>query len=376
MARILSGDDVTRLLNDDSESARAETAVKIATEFGGEELSPAERAIAEDVLRRLLSDASVRVRKALAESLKSCPLLPRDMAQALARDVDEVAVPVLESSPVLTDADLVALLREATPVKQTAMAGRAQVSEALADALVGTGHGEVVARLVANPGAQLSEGALTRVLDKFGSREDVTTPLVHRERLPIVVAERLLTLVSDALRQHLVVCHDLPPQLAADVVLQTRERAIVGMLGEGESEADVAHLVEQLHANGRLTPSLIVRALCMGDITFFEAAVAALARVPLANARALVHDRGPLGLEAIYVKAGLPESLFPAVRTAVTVIHETDYDGGPHDRDRFRLKVMERILTQFEHLGAIGADTLDYLIAKLEKFEAGEGRAA
>jgi hypothetical protein len=37
---------------------------------------------------------------------------------------------------------------------------------------------------------------------------------------------------------------------------------------------------------------------------------------------------------------------------------------------------MERILTQFEHLGAIGADTLDYLIAKLEKFEAGEGRAA
>ena len=256
------------------------------------------------------------------------------------------------------------------------MAGRAQVSEALADALVGSGHGEAVARLVANPGARLSEGALSRVLDKFGSREDVTTPLVHRERLPIAVAERLLMLVSDALRQRLVVCHDLPPQLAGDVILQTRERAIVGMLGEGESEADVTRLVEQLHVNRRLTPSLIVRALCMGDITFFEAAVAALVRIPLANARALIHDRGPLGLEALYVKAGLPESLFPAVRTAVTVIHETDYDGGPHDRDRFRLKVMERILTQFEHLGAIGADTLDYLIAKLEKFEAGEGRAA
>ncbi|MGB8275650.1 MAG: DUF2336 domain-containing protein [Alphaproteobacteria bacterium] len=373
--RILSQSDVNKLLTDSSEATRADTAAKIAAEFQAKTLSPRERAIAEDILRRLTVDISVRVRKALSESLKACSFLPRDMALALSHDVDEVAVPILEGSPVLLEADLIALVRQASEPKQTAVASREEVSEALSNALIDTGREGVVAQLVSNSGAVISDGGLARVLDDFGYCASVTTPLVHRQRLPVTVAERLLALVSDALRQHLVAHHDLSPSLAADVILQTRERAMVGLLEEGAEEQDVEGLVLQLRLNGRLTPSLVVRALCMGDVAFFEASMAALARVPLANARTLIHDRGPLGLEALYAKAGLPEAMFEAVRTAVSVIHETAYDGGPNDRDRFRVKVMERILTQFEHLGTIGPETLDYLIAKLEKYES-EGFAA
>ena len=52
-----------------------------------------------------------------------------------------------------------------------------------------------------------------------------------------------------------------------------------------------------------------------------------------------------------------------------SLIHETEYDGGPADRDRYRRRVMERILTQFEHLGSIGRDNLDYLVDKLARLE-------
>jgi hypothetical protein len=37
-------------------------------------------------------------------------------------------------------------------------------------------------------------------------------------------------------------------------------------------------------------------------------------------------------------------------------------DGGDHDRERFRARVIERILTQYEDLGP---DDVDYLLDKL-----------
>ena len=91
-----------------------------------------------------------------------------------------------------------------------------------------------------------------------------------------------------------------------------------------------------MHANNRLTPTVVLRALCMGDITFFEIALATLANVPVVNARVLIHDVGRLGLKSLYMKSGLPPRLLPAVRIAIDVVSETPMDGGEHDRERYR----------------------------------------
>jgi uncharacterized protein (DUF2336 family) len=143
--------------------------------------------------------------------------------------------------------------------------------------------------------------------------------------------------------------------------MQSRERAIIN-LSSGSSEQDLAKLVAQMHQNKRLTPSLILRALCMGDIAFFEVAMALMANVPLVNARILIHDGGRLGLKSLYEKAGMPPRILPAVRVAIDVVHETPLDGGEHDRERYKARVMERVLTQYEDFGS---DDLDYLLDKL-----------
>src|SRR3546814_19380496 len=79
--------------------------------------------------------------------------------------------------------------------------------------------------------------------------------------------------------------HDLPADSAANRILQTRERATVSLLSRGASGADLEELVFQIHVNGRLTPTLIIRALCVGDMAFFEAAMARLGNVQLKNAK-------------------------------------------------------------------------------------------
>ena len=87
-----------------------------------------------------------------------------------------------------------------------------------------------------------------------------------------------------------------------------------------------------------------------------------MANVPLVNARILIHDAGRLGLKTLYDKAGMPPQLLPAVGVALDVVHELELDGEAHDLERYRAKVIERVLTQFE---ALADEDVDYLLAKL-----------
>lgn len=367
MISTISTRDIDRLLTDPSAAARADVADKLAAQFSTAALSEAERQIAVDIFRLMMKDAAVRVREALARNLKSTPNLPHDVAVALARDVESVALPILEFSSVLTDDDLVEIVKSSNPQKQVAVARRSVVPTRVADALVDSRNGEAVATLVGNEGAQLTEGALLRVIEDYAEAEQVKESMVRRAHLPITVAERLVAVVSESLRDYLVTHHELSPNLAADLILESRERATVSLLSSGADDGDVLKLVRQLHAHGRLTPSLILRALCTGDLSFFEAAVSVLANAPIVNARTLIHDNGRLGLWSIYMRTGLPERLYPAFRVAVDVARETGYDGGERDSERRVCRMIERILTQYEDLGQ---DNLDYLLRKLNQIAA------
>lgn len=362
----LQEEDVARLLANPSADTRAELAVKIAGQHP--KLSSHQRKLAEDIFRLMVKDAEVRVREALARQLKENPLVPHDVALTLARDVNAVALPMLQFSEVLTDEDLIEIVKAQSPEGQVAVARRAHVSANLADALVDTRNEAVVATLVSNEGAELSEDTLQRVVDEFGDSETVGRPLVERASLPVTVAERLMAKVSDNLREALATRRDVNPETVANLLLQAREMAVLGL---ADSDTDVAKLVDHLYRNGRLTPSIILRAVCMGDTTFFELALAKLARIKLENARTLIHDAGKRGFEALFDKAGMPKAFFQAMRAAIDVSYEMEYDGGPNDRERFSRRMIERILTQYGDLGVeFENDDLEYLLAKMNQLPA------
>ncbi len=368
--KTLTKEDVSKLLADPSGENRAETAAKIAADFGEGTLTEAERKMAQEIFRIMVNDAEVRVREALAHNLKENPAVPRDVAVTLAKDVDSVALPVLQFSEVLSDEDLIEIVRSQGAAKQVAIASRSKVSEEVSSALVETENEKVVTTLVANIGAEISEKSLHKVVENFGDTEAVQDAMVHRPKLPVTVAERLVTLVSEHLKEELAKRHELSSSLATDLILQSRERATITLSGESDDD-DVGRLIRQLRENGRLTPSIVLRALCMGDLNFFETAICELAEVPLVNGRQLIHDSGQLGLKALYEKTGLPEAHFPAVRAAIDVARETDYDGRENDRERYSRRMLERILTQYGDLGVeFDSDDLEYLLAKMNELPA------
>jgi uncharacterized protein (DUF2336 family) len=366
----LTAEDVARLLRDPSGAVRADTARKLAMQYDTPDLSESERGLAEDIFRLMLRDAEVRVRESLAMNLKGNPLVPHDVALTLVRDVDSVALPVIESSQVLTAEDLMQIVHGHDLDRQKAIARRDSLEDVVANSLIEEGTAEVAATLAANPGAQMTEKTILNMVERFGDDPIVQDPLVHRAQLPVTVSERLVHRVSEALKEHLLQNHELPADVAADLVMQSRERAVITLSSES-AEDDVERLVRQMQEHGRLTPSIILRAACMGDMKFLEYAFSVRADVPILNTRQLIHDSGPLGLKGVVQKASLPEAFYPALRAAVEVAHEMDFDCGDHDVERYQRRMLERILTQYGDLGVnFEGNDLECLLAKMNQMPA------
>ncbi len=364
MENTLNEEDVKRLLSDPSGETRAEIAGKLAIQHSV--LGERQRQMAEDIFRIMVKDAEVRVRAALSQQLKENPFVPHDIAMSLAEDVSEVSLPMLQFSEVLTEEDLIEIITsQDDEARQEAVAHRAHVSPHLADVLVESGKEKVVSALVGNDGAELSDQTLNKVVDKYADRDAVGSVLVDRAHLPVTVAERLMAKVSENLRTVLSKRRNISPEMATTLLMQAREMAVLGL---ADTNTEVNKLVDHLYRNGRLTPSIVLRAICMGDMLFFDDALAKLGKVSLGNAQKLIHDPGKRGFQALFRKTGIPNQFYRAMRAAVDVSSEMEYDGHPHDRERFSRRMIERVLTQYGDLGVeFESEDLDYLMAKMSQ---------
>ncbi len=92
---------------------------------------------ARATLNALAIDAAVRVRAVIADCVKAMPDAPRDLILQLAHDAaPSVCDPIIRLSPLLTDADLLALLAMPPhPAIATSVARRPGLSAAVADAV-------------------------------------------------------------------------------------------------------------------------------------------------------------------------------------------------------------------------------------------------
>lgn len=371
MRTSLTQDDIRRLVRGDSPEARANAAHKICKRIDAMDLTGEDQESARQILDLMCNDAAALVRRALAVTLRNSPKLPRDIAIKLAKDIDAIAVPILKNSPVITDEDLVEIVLSGSSEKQIAIAQRPTLGEGLTEVITLYGSKPAVEACTLNEGAAFSDDGYAGMLKRFANDDDIKGALISRSTLPIHVTEKLVSMVTGELFDTLVNKHELPPQLAIEIASGVRERATLDLVEQAGLSSDPARFVQQLHLNGRLTPSLIMRALCLGHMGFVEHALAELGGVPRSKAWLMVHDAGTLGLKTIFERAGLPSGMFTAFRLAVDIFHKTEMDGAPGDKDRFRQRMVERVLTQFQ---AIPRADLEYLLEKLDALDQGRDR--
>ncbi len=370
---MLTISDIEQVRNGGMGAAIVVSAENVAGAYCGSADASKEREIAEDVLATWLGQAALEVREALARQLRSCPFLPRKLALEMAADVESVAVPMLRHSPAFTADDLCAIVRSTGAAQRIAVAGRSEVPRAVAAALIATRQEKIVATLVRNQGAKLSEALLHRIVDDFEDCLPVHEGLASNEALPISVGERLITLVAEHLRQRLVTRFDLPRALAGELTDLSREAAVSASVpahgDTGFAEALVTHLSEQ----GRLTQTFLLRALCDRRIAVFEVGLARRAGLPLADTAKALRGGDPIGRSNLFLRAGISRLLVRAFCAAVDgFINAAAPPEGEASSDKQIRWVINKMVQQYEDIDPSELEAvMTRLYRKLQKAKGG-----
>ncbi len=330
-AEPLTRDDVRALGEDRSAGQRARIAGKIGARIG--DLSRQSNAqLVEAVLELLVRDVAKEVRRALAEAVADSHEVPHAIARRLAGDEIEVAEPVLRQSPLLSDDDLIEIVRTNAMQYALAVAGRSQLSEAVSEVLVDTGEAPVVARLVGNVGARLSHETLRRVVADFGAERLVQDRLVRRPELSFELVDRLVRLIAEGLEWELVRTHRMPMEQAQAIVRAARERSAIDLVARDHGSRSLEQHLRARFQAGELGHETLLAMLRDGDVAGFEVGVALHGREPLARVRKLLYDPDRRRLAAICVRAGFPVAHYVLVRMAIEFA-EAAVEGRPPRTD-------------------------------------------
>lgn len=291
--------------------------------FGPAERTEAETALYGAVLSDLTEAMETAVRAELAERFSQAPDAPHQLIRRLANDEAEaVASPVLSASPVLTEADLISVVRSRGQGHMRAVSRRAAVSEAVSDAIVERGDDETLGVLLGNQGASLSRAASEAAVERAQVNPALHQVTVERASLPADLLNDMYFAVERRLRERIIEENArLDPAVLEQALTAGRTRVAAD---DGVLPADYAEslaYVEELRAANQLTPQVLARFLRSGGRTAFLIALSQLADIDFHTAREIIERRELDALAVVCKAADLDRALF---LTYAVVLLNTD----------------------------------------------------
>lgn len=297
------------------------------------------------VLEALATDQVVRVRQILVNGLKLFADAPRSVVLALCRDSEpDVAAPMLESSPVLEDDDILDLVQEVPDWAQEAVARRQEVSPRVAKAIVEHGAPSAVAELAANDGAEIPEAALDAIVERADGDEALQQSLARRRKMPGRFLVKLAKMAAAPLLSVIRRRDDIDAEtgvsldgIARDRDGESREagpdspeprpgpaakgkpRPVAENPGENPGDTPASppppaldaapgetatEYAIRLHKEGGLDDDMVAAALDDGETDFVVTALALRARVGRATVRAILDSRSPKAVTALCWRGG------------------------------------------------------------------------
>jgi uncharacterized protein (DUF2336 family) len=326
---------------------RAEATRSLARAWLLSDLSEDDRAAAEGALLMQLDDPSPLVRQAMADVFARSVSAPAAIIEALAIDQTSVALPVLEHSPLLIDADLVDLVATGNGEVQCAIARRVNLPASVCAAIAEVGSPSSALELIENPYAELAPFSWDRIVERHGHLAAIRESMLALEDLPAATRLALVAKLTNTLTQFVVARQWLSADRAGRLAGEAMDRSTVNIAARTRGD-EMRELVRHLRTTGQLTIGLILRALLSGNLELFDLALVELSGLPQRRVSALIYDGGGASLNALLVRAGLPESTFPAFRAALEARDQIGFVGTVGGATRLRRRMVERVLTVCE----------------------------
>jgi uncharacterized protein (DUF2336 family) len=281
------------------------------------QLSP----ILGEIFLFLARQAERDIRKALAERLAHADWAPTALINVLALDEIEIAAPILASSPVLQDEDLLKVLIEASLDHQIAVARRPQISGRVADAVIERGVPAVLTALATNRTAQISGEGFRRLVDHSRRIAALRGPLSRHPGLTEALAEQMYHWVGAALRESIGARFQVDDRKIGAAVYDAVEgvmraaRPEEAVLDSPEREEMERRLVTKLQTAGQLKPALLIRAVRERRLSLFVHGLSALGGFTVHQIQQALGAPKPEALYYACASVGIDRAVFPTLLT-------------------------------------------------------------
>ena len=297
------------LADDDEDDVRVELARKIGRLFPGLLLAEKKhlRDLTIETLERLARDEEPRVRAMLAEEIKHLDCISKDVVQRLAHDVEfVVCTPVIEYSPLLSDADLIEIVAVShTNAMLSAVARRKGLSGDVSDAVVATGDTTAIAALLTNIDARLRKKTLDTIISQAAEVAEWHGPLVLRTDLSARAVRRVASFVASALIDLLAARQGLDDATRTHLARKLHARRRQETRTADKQPPNAAAEVEAARRAGKLDDGFVATAAeaCQKDTV--TRALSVLAKVDELVARRILDSGSAKAVTALCWRAGL-----------------------------------------------------------------------
>jgi uncharacterized protein (DUF2336 family) len=283
-----------------------------------------------DVFMALVVEAERDIRRALAEKLAHATWAPPALVNVLALDDIEIARPIILSSPLLKDQDLIRLLVEATIEHQIEVARRPRLSGEVVNAILDGGEPAVLTALANNQTAEVSQTVMLRLVEASRRVASLRSPLVRHPKLSQMLAEQLYGWVGQALKSAISERFRVDGPALDEAVSHAVAKAHAGesekpflVERDGEREDMERRLIAKLESAGQLRPGYLIRALKEGKLTLFVSAMSTLGGFAIPDLHRACGLPDPEALAFACCAVGIDRGAFPSVLMMVR-----DLNGG------------------------------------------------
>lgn len=300
-----------------------------------------------NLLLKLTVDPVRPVRKEVINLLSGLHGLSEDLVFSIISDDDEFALPFLAVTKSLNKRMMTAIAKVGDAARKSVIAARGDCPAEAADIMIANCPPAIIVELLANPELKLSSKQYEKVLERHGSDKTILAQLAKVRDLPAHLKIMMARAVSEEMRSK-VDTVDMASTIQTQRMIDIAEEEAILQISAATKPVERARLVSYLCDLQQLTPSLVLRAACTGEMAFVEGALSLLSGLQILRVRNLMYSQGAMSLRAVHSRANLPRVLLDPMRIATDIEKERQASDGAKSPDLFGKQMVEAIVTKYE----------------------------
>jgi uncharacterized protein (DUF2336 family) len=349
------------VIDEGGPESRALLAQQLRSHYANPDAPALERQQIVELVVRLAADEEEAIRHFVITEFGVLPDIHPDIVMAIAASDSELVLPFLSTSQSLNAKHMLAILKVGDDARQAIIARRPDLNDDVVHAIVTASPAGAVMELLSNPSVDLKDNDFRAIYKRLGQAPEICERLLMRPELPADIRFTQAKRAASRMRQMMAEKEWLPAEHAFDLITDSEETAVLRILQDSD-KFEIMRAMSFLGEKGMLTPALIVRAACLGEMRIVESILQHLSGMTGERTKSLMYGRGSSSFKSLFAKSGLPATCYGVLLAACEVASEVSEEGyavGPED---FGRRMLEALMTRYETMAAQDrTKQIDYL---------------